>query len=254
MDDRSPGDRSPGDGSGPCRVPVHHLSPHQVELLRTVLRAGEVPFGISRGEVVAPAEYTAEIENAAIWAAVDPTLSAEFTDHDHQPVQPPLVKPPRRPQGDGRMEATRWRRLTAGLMDEAIVGVPLMLAAHAGAPVWTAAVMHAMYHVVPTVTFGWSVGKLWCGTRVIDAGALRLPGLRAATTRWAVAALPLMVNLFFGVAGALVTALVLAVNTPILFDLRGLHDYAAGTKVVERSAAGPGIWVRRASSRTRTTI
>ncbi len=106
--------------------------------------------------------------------------------------------------------------------------------------------MHAMYHVGPTMLFGWSIGKLWCGIRVTEADTLRTPGLSRATVRWAIAAVPLMASLFFGVAGAVLTTLVVVVNGPILFDLRGLHDRAANTRVVERSAAGPGIWVRSA--------
>ncbi len=244
-------DRSPADDPAPCRVPIQHLSAHQVDLLRTVLRAGDIPFGISRGDVVAPHEHTDEIVKAVAWAGVDPTLSDEFDDPDHQPVKRPLVKPPRRPLRDGRREATRWRRLSAGVLDEAVVGTPLVLATHAGAPAWTAAVMHAVYHVGPTFLFGWSMGKLWCGLRVTDAARLRRPDVVHATVRWAVAAVPLMSSLFLGAAGAVLTVLVLAVNAPILWDLRGLHDYAAGTKVVERSSAGPGVWVR-SSRRVRT--
>jgi uncharacterized RDD family membrane protein YckC len=246
-------DRSPADEPTPCRIPVHHLSVHQVELLRTVLRAGDVPFGISRGEVVAPAEHTDEILKAVAWAGVDPTLSDEFDDPDHHPVKRPLVKPPRGPLRDGRMEATRWRRLSAGVLDEALIAAPLVLATEAGAPVWTCAVMHAVYHVAPTSLYGWSIGKLWCGLRVIDAVRLCTPDPVHSVIRWAVAAVPLMAGLLLGMTGTMLTALILVVHGPILFDLRGLHDYAAGTRVVERSPAGPGIWVR-SSGRARTII
>lgn len=238
------GDRSPADEPAPSRVPIHHLTAHQVELLRTVLRAGDVPFGISRGEVVAPAEHADEIATAVVWAGFDPALSEEFDDPDHQPVKRPLVKPPRRPLRDGRMEATRWRRLSAGLVDEALIGVPLILASHAGAPVWTGVVMHAVYHAGPTALYGWTIGKLWCGLRVTDAARLRSPDVLRAGIRWAVAAVPLIAGLFVGATASVTSVLVIAVNGPILYDLRGLHDLAAGTKVVERSPAGPGIWVR----------
>jgi uncharacterized RDD family membrane protein YckC len=45
------------------------------------------------------------------------------------------------------------------------------------------------------------------------------------------------------------TLAVFAVYTPIVVDLRGAHDYAAGTVVVERTPSGPGIWVRTRAAR-----
>lgn len=245
MDDRSPADDPPtGPTPSPCRVPVHHLTPHQVDLLRTVLRAGEVPFGIVRGEVVAPAEYTDEIHKAVAWAGVDPSDDESLADPDHQPVRAPLVKPPRPPLRDGRRLATRWRRLSAGLLDELVVGVPTVLANEAGAPGWTTVVLHAVYHVAPTMLYGWTIGKLWTGLRVSEEATLRTPGPFRATVRWAVAAVPMFASVLAGAPSSLVSLLVVAVYGPILFDLRGLHDRAAGTVVVERTKAGPGIWVK----------
>lgn len=239
-------DRSAADVPAPCRVPIHHLDAHQVELLRTVLRAGDVPFGIVRGEVVAAGAYAEDVHKAVAWAAVDPTAVADdFDDPDYRSDKPPLVKPPRPPLRDGRHQATRWRRLSGGLVDELLVGVPTILAIEADAPAWTAAVIHGVYSVLPTAMFGWTIGKLWMGTRVVDRHSLRRPNLVAATMRWLVAALPMLLGLFAGTSNNVVTVLVLAVYAPLLIDLRGLHDYAAGTVVAERSPSGPGIWVRR---------
>ena len=239
-------DRSSADVPVPCRVPIHHLDAHQVDLLRTVLRAGEVPFGIVRGEVVAAGAYTDDVHKAVAWAAVDPTAVADdFDDPEYRSDKPPLVKPPRPPLRDGRHQATRWRRLSGGLVDEVLVGVPTILAVEAGAPDWSTAVIHGVYYVVPTAMFGWSIGKLWMGTRVVDRHSLRRPNLVAATMRWLVAALPMLLGLFAGISNNVVTVLVLAVYAPVMIDLRGLHDYAAGTVVAERSPTGPGIWVRR---------
>jgi len=240
-------DRSAADVPAPCRVPIHHLDAHQVDLLRTVLRAAEVPFGIVRGEVVAAGAYTDEVHKAVAWAAVDPTAVADdFDDPEYRSDKPPLVKPPRPPLRDGRHQATRWRRLSAGLVDELLVGVPTLLAAKAGAASWATAVIHLVYYVVPTAMFGWSIGKLWMGTRVVDHRTLRRPSLIAASMRWLVAAFPMLLGLFLGLENSWVTALVLLVYAPIMVNLRGLHDYAAGTVVAERSASGPGLWVRRA--------
>ena len=225
---------------------VHHLTPHQVDLLRTVLRAGEVPFGIVRGEVVAPAEYADEIEKAVAWAGVDPSEDETLADPGHEPVRAPLVKPPRPPLRDGRRVATRWRRLSAGLLDELVVGVPTVLANEAGAPGWTTVALHGLYHVAPTMLFGWTIGKLWTGLRVAEEATLRTPGPLRSAVRWAVAAVPMFASVLGGAPTGLVTVLVVAVYGPILVDLRGLHDRAAGTVVVERTKAGPGVWVRSA--------
>ena len=231
----------------PCRIPIHHLSPHQVDLLRTVLRTGDVPFGIVRGEVVAGGEHTDEIEKAVAWSSVDPSAAEadEFEDPDYRSERAPLVHPPRPPLADGRHQATRWRRLSAGLTDEVIIGVPTLLAHKAGAAPWTGAVIHAIYYVMPATMFGWSIGKLWVGLRVIDRASHRPPDPLRAAARWLVAATPMLLALFAVLDANALTAALMAVYAPIMFDLRGLHDYAAGTLVVERTADGPGIWVRR---------
>ncbi|MFM2076586.1 MAG: hypothetical protein RJA49_476 [Actinomycetota bacterium] len=230
-------DRSPADSPVPCRVPIHHLTPHQVDLLRAVLRAGEVPFGIVRGEVVAGAAFTDEIEQAVEWAAVDTTLAGEeFDDPEYRSDRAPLVRPPRPPLRDGRHQATRWRRLVGGLLDEFLVGLPTLLATSAGAPYWTAVVIHAIYYTVPTTMFGWSIGKLWLGVRVVEVRTQRVPRPTTAVIRWVVAAVPMLLGMFVGLEGDWMSAAVMAVYAPIMVDLRGLHDYAAGTVVVERSA------------------
>lgn len=228
----------------PLRIPVHHLRDDQQQLLRSVLRAGDVPVAITRGELITGQAYADEVDKALEWvtAAAGP---APDEDDDHVPVREPLVKPSRPPLADGRRQATRWRRLSAGLVDEAVISVPTILAADAGAPAWTVAVIHAAAHVVPVAMFGWTFGKLWCGLRVVDRRTLRTPGPISAVVRWIVAALPLLVALATGMNGDLRTVLMMAVYAPIVWDLRGLHDRAAGTLVVERSTAGPGLWVRR---------
>lgn len=226
----------------PYRAAVDHLLPHQVELVRRVLRSGDVPFGIVRDEVVAPAEFADEVQRAVEWAAVEPTR--EQMQDDHPRTRKPLVKPPRGPLRDGRRQATRWRRFAGGVLDELLVGIPLVLADRAGASLWTLAVIHATYYVVPVGMFGWSIGKLWCGTRVVDRRTLNRPGISQTVVRWMVAALPFLSGLFLGLEGDWLTVLLMSVYAPIVVDLRGVHDYAAGTDVVERSALGPGIWVR----------
>lgn len=236
----------------PCRVPVHHLTPHQVELVRAVLRAGEVPFGIVRGEVVAGAEHTEEIEKAVAWAGVDTTADAvHFDDPEYRSDRPPLVKPPRPPLPDGRHLAGRWRRLSGGLIDELLVGAPIVLAERAGAPAWSVASIHAVYHVAPVYLFGWSIGKLWCGTRVVELATLRRPSVWTAVVRWLVAGLPILLALFLGIAGDALTMLVAVIYAPIMFHLRGLHDLAARTVVAERTAAGPGFSALSALRRDR---
>ncbi len=239
-------ERPPADPPVPCRVPVHHLSIDQIALLRSVLRTGDVRFGIIHGEVVAGAEYAEEVERAVEWAAngESVTFDENFDDPEYRSDRPPLVKPSRPPLADGRRQATRWRRLSAGLLDEALVGIPTLLAHKAGAPAWTGAAMHGVYYVSPTMLYGWSIGKLWTGLRVVDQHWLQTPGPVAVVVRWLVAALPMLAGLFLGLSSDWVGTLVLVVDAPIMVHLRGLHDLAAGTLVVERTTAGPGIWVR----------
>jgi uncharacterized RDD family membrane protein YckC len=233
----------------PCRVSIDHLTPHQVILLRTLLRSGEVPYGIVRGEIVAGAEWADEVEKAVAWASVDPSGEAdEFDDPEYRSDKRPLVKPPRPPLRDGRHQVTRLRRLSAGVVDEVLIGVPTLLAHRAGAAPWTGAVVHAIYYVVPSTWFGWSIGKLWTGVRVVDRTTLRPPSPTRSFVRWLVSAVPMLAALFAGLNGNAMTVAVFAVYVPIVVDLRGAHDYAAGTVVAERTTAGPGIWVRQRSA------
>ena len=86
--------------------------------------------------------------------------------------------------------------------------------------------------------FGWSIGKLWLGVRVVELRTQRVPRPTTATIRWFVAAVPMLLGMFAGLAGDWMSAAMMAVYAPIMVDLRGLHDYAAGTVVVERRARG----------------
>jgi uncharacterized RDD family membrane protein YckC len=244
-------ERSSSEFPTPCRVSVQHLTVEQGSLLRSVLRAGDVPFGIVRGEVVAPAEFTEEVAKAVEWASLDThaVADAEFNDPEYRSDRTPLVRPPRPPLADGRHQATRWRRLTAGLIDEALVGVPTVLAHQAGAPAWTSAVIHAMYYAAPTALWGWTIGKLWTGLRVVSRRTLCTPNPLAVLVRWMVASLPLLAGLFMGLNGDIAGLLVMLIYAPIVLDLRGLHDYAANTLVVEQFTSGPGIWVRQQPAR-----
>jgi uncharacterized RDD family membrane protein YckC len=244
-------ERSSSDFPMPCRVSVQHLTVEQVTLLRSVLRAGDVPFGIVRGEVVAPSEFTDEVAKAVEWASLDThaVADAEFDDPEYRSDRAPLVKPPRPALADGRHQATRWRRLSAGLVDETLVGVPTILAHQAGAAAWTSVAIHAMYYAAPTALWGWSIGKLWTGLRVVSRRTLRTPNPLAVLVRWVVAALPLLAGLLMGLDSDIAGLLVTLIYAPIMIDLRGLHDYAADTLVVEQFTTGPGIWVRRQHAR-----
>ena len=230
----------------PCRVTVQHLTVEQAALLRSVLRAGEVPFGIVRGEVIAPREYADEVEKAVAWASLDThaIADAEFDDPEYRSDRAPLVKPPRPPLADGRHLATRWRRLCAGLADLTVIGLPVLLAHQAGVDAWIIACVYAVYGVVPTAMWGWSPGKRWAGLRVVSKRSLTKPNPLAALVRWLLPAAPILVGLFVHVNGDLVGFAVTLVHAPTLLGLRGLHDLAAGTIVVERSPSGPGVWVR----------
>lgn len=219
--------------SAHCRVPVLHLSPAELGLLRAVLSAGDTRYAIVRGEVVASVDDETEIRAAVRWAqGLD--QDAERSDDDEPSVRQPVVKPPRGPLPDGRYEATRWRRLTAGLLDEAVVGIPVVLSRWAGTTPWALVAMHLLYTAVPMVSWGWTIGKLCTGLRVIDRRTLRLPSPSAVLSRWAVAAAPLLAGLFGVLHGDLIGVAALVVYAPILMGLRGAHDLVAGTVVVER--------------------
>jgi uncharacterized RDD family membrane protein YckC len=235
----------------PCRVTVQHLTVEQVALLRSVLRAGEVPFGIVRGEVIAPREFAEDVQKAVEWASLDThaIADAEFDDPEYRSDRPPLVKPPRPPLADGRHHATRWRRLGAGLFDWTVIGLPALLAHQVGISPWAIALGLALYFVVPPAAWGWTVGKRVAGVREVSARRLVTPNPLSLTVRWLVTCAPILLGLFVHVNGDLVGFAVTLVYAPILVGLRGLHDLAAGTIVVEALPSGPGGWVRNGESR-----
>jgi uncharacterized RDD family membrane protein YckC len=84
------------------------------------------------------------------------------------------------------------------------------------------------------LAWGWTIGKLCTGIRVIDRRTMRLPSPSAVVVRWLVAATPLLAGIFGVLHGDLIGLVALAVYAPILVNLRGSHDLAAGTAVVER--------------------
>ena len=217
-----------------CRVPVLHLSPAELQLLRTVLGTGGTRFAIVRGEVVAAMSDEADVRAAVLWARGLAPDTEEADAFEEPTGRQPLVKPPRGPMGDGRHEATRWRRLAAGLIDEAVVGGPIILSAWAGSSPWALALVHLLYTAVPMLVGGWTIGKLCLGVRVIDRTTLRLPSPTSVLLRWLVAAAPLLGAVFGQLHGDLIGLAALLVYAPILVNLRGLHDLAAGTVVVER--------------------
>lgn len=239
--------------SEPLRVPIGHLRADQVRLVQSILRGGEIPVSIQRDELITGPQYAAEVDDAIRWVLaangpapdeidLDPTLSKGLG---------PVVPPWRPPLPDGRRQATRWRRLAAGVVDEVLLSVPVYMALAADAPAWAAVAIHAMYHALPSAMFGWTLGKLWTGLRLVDRHSMRTPNVVRIALRWAVSVLPLIAAIAFGRDVDVVTAVSLAVYAPIVWRLRGLHDLAAGTAVVERSPAGPGLWVRQ---RTTTSV
>lgn len=237
----SPGDEAPG----PYRVDVSHLDEHELLLLRALLRGGDVPFGIVRGELVAGIEHTDEVDEAVAWVAVgNDRRDPDLADAEHRSARPPLVPPSRPPLVDGRRQATRWRRLTAGLIDHAIAGLAVAALIAWRVPAWTAAIVHLVCFVALPASYGWTLGKLCTGLRLVDRRTLRTPGVPTVTERWLVADAVLLAVIVFGLNGNWATFALLAVYLPIVADLRGLHDRAAGTLVVERSVDGPGIFVK----------
>jgi uncharacterized RDD family membrane protein YckC len=224
----------------PSRASVGHLRPDQVELLCTVLRVGDVHAELVDDEIIVAPSHAKELSAALAWVNMEQHLVDETADDpEYQSDRSPLVKPSRPPLADGRRQATRWRRFAAGMIDELLVGVPTALALKAGSAPWTLVVLHLAYYAVPTAMFGWSPAKLWCGLRVVDHHTLRRPRVARVMVRTAVAAVPRVIGLYFADAGSLSAVLWFVLLAPILVDLRGVHDRAAGTLVVERSVAGP---------------
>ncbi len=226
--------RTPDGESLPCVIDISHLRAEQRQLLSTVLRAGEVPFGIVRDEVIAGASFTDEVKRALAWVtAPERAEQAALDDPDYRSDLPPVVKPSLAMLPDGRRQATRYRRLAAGLIDEVLVGVPTGLAARAEAAPSLIMSVHLFYFVVPTALFGWSIGKLVAYTRVVGARSYRTPSLWRVVLRWVIPYAPVIVALTVGLSGELIGLAVAFVYLPIMLDLRGWHDRAAGTLVVE---------------------
>ena len=221
----------------PLRVPIGHLRPDQVQLLRALLRGGDVPVAVVGGELVTGPQYADDVREAMEWVLATHEPPPDEIDPELTSGRGPLVTPSRPPLADGRRQATRWRRFAEGAIDEVLISVPILLAALAGAPAWTLIVITAVYRAAPVALYGWTVGKLWCGVRVVDRRRLRTPDPLRAGLRWFVATVPLMIGLITGITSDPLTLLALAVYAPILIDLRGLHDRAAGTLVVERDVA-----------------
>ena len=219
-------------------IPLDHLRDDQIELVRALLRAGDVPVAVIDGHLVTGPAFAEDVDAAIDWvlAVRDPAGDDEEHDPELRTGRGPLVDPSRPPLPDGRRQATRWRRLAGGAIDEVVLGVPLALAIDADAAIWVVLAVHFVYYVLPTATYGWTLGKLIVSTRVVDRHSLRTPLPLAAGVRWCVLAAPLAIGLAAGHPTDARALVALAVYMPILWDLRGLHDRAARTLVVERFA------------------
>ena len=230
--------------TAPRRISLAGLSTGQVDLLCTVLTASEVPHAVSDGDLVTGALHAAEVERALLWVRVD-GLDEDFDDPEFRGTHAPLVQPSRPPLADGRRQATRWRRVCGGLIDQLVTTVPALIAWRQDVPVVLLAAAMFLAVVPASALAGWTVGKLVVGTRLVSATTLRSPGILAASARWVVCTAPVLVVMAADLSADLVTPLLLVVYAPIVVALRGLHDYGAGTLVVDRSPAGPGVFVRR---------
>jgi uncharacterized RDD family membrane protein YckC len=218
-------------------IPLDHLRDDQIELVRALLRAGDVPVAIIDGHLVTGPAWAEDVDAALDWvlAVRSPATDDDNeTDPELRTGRGPLVPPSRPPLPDGRRQATRWRRLAGGMIDEVVLGVPLALAIRADAAVWLILAVHFVYYALPSASHGWTLGKLVLDTRLVDRRTLRTPSPLAVGVRWCVMAAPLAIALVLGSRYDLRVALALAVYLPIMWDLRGLHDRAAGTLVVER--------------------
>ena len=221
----------------PVRVPVAHLRDDQLALVRSVLRAGDVPVAVVEGELLTGANFIGEVEEAIAWVLAADGPPPDDDDPSLSSGRGPVVKPSRPVLADGRREATRWRRFAAGMIDEVLISVPVLMSLAAGAALWVAVAVQFVARVLPVATYGWTLGKLWCGLRVVHRRTLRRPGLVDAVLRWLVTAVPLFVGMLTVAVADVMTLIAMVVYAPILWDLRGLHDRAAGTLVVERSPA-----------------
>jgi len=232
-----------GAAQPPQRFDLSGLRPDQVTLLGTVLQSGEVPHVIIGGELFTAVPHAAEVQRALTWVQSGTEYDDDFDDPEYRGSHAPLVKVPRPPLADGRRQATRWRRACGGLFDQVLVTAPVYAMFRLGSPLWLIVPLLFCVVVLPTTTMGWSVGKLIVGTRVTDALTLRSPGLLTATARWLVGSSALLLTMTADLNDAVLTPVWLAIYAPIVVTVRGLHDYVAGTIVVESSDRGPGGWL-----------
>lgn len=218
-------------------IDISHLRDEQRRLLVSVLRAGDIPFDIERDKVAASSSYESDLRDAIAWVSAPQQVSdSEFDDPEYRSDLPPLVKPARAPLPDGRWPATRWRRMAAGVFDQVLAGVPTGLAAKAEAPTWMVISVHMFYFVVPVALFGWSIGKLVMRTRVIDRSNHRTPNWWQAIVRWLIPYFAVILGLTLGLPGDAVGMVIAFVYLPVVVDLRGWHDRAACTIVVEATS------------------
>ncbi|MEQ1699695.1 MAG: RDD family protein [Ilumatobacteraceae bacterium] len=227
--------------AAPQRFDVSDLRPEQMALLNTVLSSGEVPHAIDQQQLVVTAPHVTEVARALAWVRAG-ALAEDFDDPEYRSDRPPVVKPSRPPLADGRREATRWRRFGGGLVDQALLLTPAWLATRAGAPLWATVPVLLVVFVLPLGAFGWSIGKLVVGSRVVSQRTLRSPGPVLAMARWALSASPFLLAMTVGWSDAALTPIWLAIHAPIVLALRGAHDHLAGTVVVE---AKPVVVLRR---------
>ena len=206
-----------------------------------MLTSGDVPHAIDQQQLVAASVHATEIAKALAWVRAG-TAAEEFDDPEYRSDRPPVVKPTRAPLADGRREATRWRRFTGGVIDQALLLTPAWLATRAGAPLWATLPVLVVVFVLPLSAFGWSIGKLVVGARVVTRRTLHSPGPVLAIARWSLSASPFLLAMTIGWSDAILTPIWLAVHAPIAIALRGAHDHLAGTVVVE---AKPIVELRR---------
>lgn len=236
--------------SPPCAIDISHLRDEQRRLLVAVLRAGDIPFDINRNQLAAAGAYESDLRDAIAWVTAPEQVDSDFNDPEYRSDLPPLVKPSRSPLPDGRWPATRWRRVAGGVIDQVLAGVPTGLAAKAHAATWMVIGVHMFYFVVSTAMFSWTIGKLIVRTRVVDRSNHRPPNWWRAIVRWAVPYSPVIVGLTVGLPGDVMGILIAFVYLPVMIDLRGWHDRAARTLVVEVS---PAISPRPDQPRTRAS-
>ena len=140
------------------------------------------------------------------------------------------------------VEPTFGQRFTAAAVD----GMVLILGAIAltRVPVSDAGqrqlvwLVSGLYFVGSIALTGRTLGKRALGLQVRSVRTGGLPGLGAATIRWAVVVVPSIVSWFVPALGRFDAIVTLLVYLPILQPPyhRGLHDFAAGTVVVAKVA------------------